>query len=271
MRRWLVRNRWRVGCFGVRRFAFCISTGRAGTTSLSRLFECVPRSVTVHEPFPQMNGKLMHAFNRGDRGPAHNTFWKWKLPQIYKEAAGSRYYFETTNVFIKSFFPFVVEAIGSRLRVIYLERDCHEVAASYYRRGSIPRPDHPWQLDPLAPRNCIAYRNIVRGDKQLEHDYLKCVWTWYEVKARARRFHVDYPEIPIVQLRTSDMNDLQRAREFLVNIVGEVDLERLESSTNRRENVSAESPTPPQELPVELSRLFQERCQSELDKFPELP
>lgn len=224
----------------VRSWVFVASTGRSGTESLRRILEAVDRSFCCHEPFP-----VMRDARPDDEAPERYFRRRFRtLKSIYVRRAGHRcrHYFETNHQFIKRFAGPAVEEFGRRLKVIHLRRDPVSVALSFCRLDSIPgRSDRGrlWLLDPSAADNVIRLDDLLAPGGPFDTDVHRCLWYWYEIEARVRWFRSRHPQVPVVDLWTEELNDLDALRTMFRNLAVPVDDARLRRVVGTHANTKA--------------------------------
>jgi hypothetical protein len=198
--RWLIlRNR------GVEAYVFVATTGRSGSQSLAQIFAAAERAACFHEPYPMM---LAEDGGRSGGGELTRTFRSKKRINIRRQAGGSRYYLETNHQFIKRFAEEAVREFGSRLRVIHLRRRPAQVAASFCSIGSVPGKTSNgslYLLDPEAADNLIDARALL-ASHEYSADIFRCLWYWYEIESRTRRFLERNPTVVSSTLQTGDLN-----------------------------------------------------------------
>lgn len=114
-------------------FIFCISTGRAGSNYLARLFSFVTNSSVHHEPDPVMNGVLMANFLK-----ARTEELSLKMPEKISSIKGlksnCRLYVETNHTFIKGFGWMIDRYLDQeKIGVVVLKREMPSVVNSLIR------------------------------------------------------------------------------------------------------------------------------------------
>ncbi|RMF83315.1 MAG: hypothetical protein D6739_07350 [Nitrospirae bacterium] len=227
-----VRNR------RLERVIFVATTGRSGTLTLVRLFQVVPGTVALHEPYPAMHDDVLHAAARGDTAFVARAYWSRKAVNIRRAAAGHRYYLEANHLFIKVFLEQAVDDFGDRLRVIHLVREPVAVANSIYRLGDWPGTEegNRWWLDHHAPTNRIRLAEPLEEDPEFSHPFYRGLWYWCEVETRIAEARRRYPHLPFVPFQTRWFNDLHRVAGLMEALGLEVDRETLASRVGRREH-----------------------------------
>lgn len=252
---------------------FVATTGRTGTTTLAELFSHLPGFVSVHEPGQMLNGETMRAFNDGDRLALERAYYRRKLPNFLRRAAGHRGYFEANHAFIKTFADLAVQTFGDRMRVIYLTRDTDTVAASYFNRLPCRTDEHvsghyadDFILDPRGEENCLKLRGEIEDADHRTAHFLWMVWYVYETEARASRFARRYPQVPVSHLRTEDLCD----EEAVGRVLSELDLPTPQALTSRL-GIRLNGNERPSHMPDGVDRAvvsrFHARCRSELRRM----
>jgi len=220
------RNRWVVSasvrvlewrCRDVRSFAFVATTGRSGTTTLTRLFEDLPSCVALHEPYPAMKSDYA-TDSHDDEKLQCERFEKLKRFHILRAASKLDFYLETNHLFLKNFYQPAIDYFGSRLRVIHLRRDPISVASSFYAIGSVPGKTtlgSLYLIDPHRTDNVLPIGEVLDKDPKFSDDLYRCLWYWYEMEARVVRLSEQYPELSLMHLATDDLNQPDRVRDLL--------------------------------------------------------
>ena len=256
-------GRW--GCRSVESFVFVAATGRCGTETLKRLLAAVPRCTAVHEMHPIMHDEVMAAYNEGHIGPMQKQFRMRKLPRIYSAAWGSKWYVETNHMFVKCFSDEVVRAFADRVRVIHLYRDPDSVSASFLLRGDIPGKSPSgdrWLLDSRASGNLIRINDRLESGA-FSHPFFRTLWYWYETEARTEAFKHRYPDIPVYDIKTEELNDPQ-ALASLFEWLGMPFSDEVRALVGSKFNASRSKPVLPEDLDASTVRSFHELCREKL-------
>ncbi len=221
----------------VKSYIFVASTGRSGTNTLSALVEGVESINAFHEPFPIM-------YTPESEFPNKSHYFK-ELFRIKKrvfirfKAIKYSHYFETNHQFIKNFSNETVNEFSNKLKVIHLLREPIKVAQSFLEINSIPGKSvrgKAWLLDPKANDNIISvtYDDLAKTSEEL--DYLHCVWYWFETQARCLAFKLAHPQVPVVEIRTEDFNDIIKLKAFMTKLDLDINPEHLSAVCGKREN-----------------------------------
>lgn len=202
-------------------YVYVATTGHSGTTSLTEMFRGDPRCCGTHHTSVPMNGWAVSAYEHGELGVLREHLVRHKLPQVFRHAAGHRWYVETNHLFMKSFASLMPEFLRDRLKVIRLRRDPLLVATSLVTRGPIPGVNADgfrWLGDYRAPSVRLPMADVLDGDPRFAHGFYKAVWHTYEIEARYREFRRDHPEVTCVEIGTTELND----REAIKRLVREL-------------------------------------------------
>lgn len=225
-------------CRNVESYIFVATTGRSGTSSLTRVFETAVDAVASrHEPHPVMFSDFPQGIDREEY--FQKLFRTLKRIYIKRAAAGHRYYLETNHQFIKNFAVPAIEHFGSKIRIIHLKRDPVSVAASFFAIGSIPvntQRGRYYLLDPSDHTNLIRMPELLDVSGQFGHDLYKCLWYWYEIEARVKVIRQRYPAVTWVDVETEQLNDLTALRSMFEQLGISVRPDRLSRAVSIREN-----------------------------------
>jgi hypothetical protein len=241
------------------RVIFTATTGRSGTTTLTRLFSAVPSCMSLHEPWPPMSGAALHAASYGDVRFQRVAFRRVKVVNILRAAAGHRYYFEANHCFVKSFAELAAEEFGPRLAVVHLVRPAIEVAMSIFRLREEPgtKVGNTWWLDYRAPSNLIRIADALDGD--LAHPLYKALWYWHEVEARVAALRLRLPALKIVRFETTALGDKGKVLRLFADLGLRCDEARIEpligGILNQREEQKSLPALPIEEAESMLQRL----------------
>src|SRR5690349_8276092 len=215
---------------GLERVIFTATTGRSGTTTLTRLFSAVPSCKALHEPWPPMSGEVLHAASYGDVRFVREAFRRSKAVNILRAAAGHRYYFEANHCFVKTFAQLAAEEFGDRLAVVHLVRPAIEVAMSIFRLREEPGTNvgNFWWLDHRAPSNLIPIADLLDSDRHLAHPFYKALWYWHEIEARIAALRASLPSLTIVRFETAELDDKHKVLRLFGNLGLARDSEQIE-------------------------------------------
>lgn len=193
-------------CRSVVAYIFVATTGRSGSESLRRIFNAIEGAVSLHEPHPIMLNEYVDNIPVSDYSDKFN-----KLKRIYikRSAAGKKYYIETNHLLIKNFAISAIKEFKDKVKIIHLTRDPISVALSLYQLGSIPgktKKGRLYLIDTDRDDNVLKIPDLL-AKEEFSHDIYRCFWYWYEIEARIKSLKSRYPEIVIVSLNTSGLND----------------------------------------------------------------
>lgn len=245
------------------KFVFVATTGRSGTEFIQKVFSTVPGCTALHEAWPIMHDHVLRAWNDGEEWLAQRTYWVQKSVNIRRMTGENDLYVETNHLFIKSFAPMAIQDFGHRLRIIHLRRDPVSVARSMVQLGAIPGTPHgnDWYLDYRAPRNMIKMEGVLGSGGDLDHDFFRCLWYWYEIEARIRALKVCSKEIPWFNLDWEKRIPLDELVAMVRSMGKEPDMGALEElvgvKVNRQIHLK-ENSGPPQESLDDMHLRFQE-------------
>lgn len=225
-------------CESVEGYIFVATTGRSGSDSLSKIFQAADDAVCFHEPYPIMYSDYPDPATK--RTYFDKLFYQRKKINVKRAAAGHRYYVETNHQFIKNYFHQSADYFGEKLRVIHMYRDPVRVGSSFYSIDSIPgksRTGKAYLLDPAEEDNLIQINDLLTGSGDFRHDLYRCLWYWYEIETRIKKYKADYPTVTWAELRTDELND-RDALERMFNQLGvKFSPERLDQLVGSRENL----------------------------------
>jgi hypothetical protein len=253
------------------RVIFTATTGRSGTTTLTRLFSAVPSCRSLHEPWPPMSGAVLEAASHGNVGLVRQAFRRSKVVNILRAAAGHRYYFEANHCFIKTFAELAFEEFGDRLAVVHLVRPAIEVAMSIFRLREEPGTNvgNFWWLDHRAPSNLIQVEDLLDCDRSMAHPFYKALWYWYEVEARIAALRSRLPSLKIVRFETADLDDKDKVLRLFADLEIACDPPHIEpligGILNQREEQKALSALPLAQAQFMLLRFHDALVQRGID------
>ena len=245
----------------VRDFTFVVSTGRAGTKTLSVFIEGIRGVTSKHEPVPVMNAEILQDASYGTGELALKTFMDEKLPAIFRDCSkdSAKHYVETNHLFIKSFYKPAIEFFNRKLKVINMVSDAKHVAYSIYQLNEIPgEPEgNKWYLDPHGEGNLIDVREKLVDE--FDHQYYACLWYVLEIEARAERLKKEFKG-KILTIKTDELNSITKLEELCSFIGVEASRGYIPSFINQRYNQQKEYKTQmdrPQLTPEEMSEMNQ--------------
>jgi hypothetical protein len=253
-------------CRSVEAYIFVATTGRSGSESLSAILEAADNAVTFHEPYPIMYSDYPE--NADKKAYFDEIFYKIKRINMKRAAAGHRYYAETNHQFIKNYFTQSVDYFGDKLRVIHMVRDPVRVASSFYSIDSVPG-DTPqgklYMLDPADDDNLIQINDILAGDPDFNHGFFRCLWYWYEIETRVKKYKSEFPNVIWSELGTEELNDKDALISMLNQLGVKFNADILERVVGSRKNprksrdVKKEVPADTAEMADRLLKKMEDR------------
>ena len=244
------------------KFVFVATTGRSGTEFLQKIFSTLPGCSAHHEAWPIMHDHVLRAWNDGEEWLARRTYWVQKSVNIRRMTGDNDLYVETNHLFIKSFARYAIQDFGSRLRIIHLRRDAVSVARSMVALGAVPGTAHgnDWYLDYRAPRNLLKMEDLLGEGGDLDHDFFRCLWYWYEIETRIHALKARYPEIPWFVLDWEGQIPLTDVADLIRGLGREPDMKSLEGQVKVKVNRQASLKDGPDfagKSPAEMHLRFQ--------------
>lgn len=196
--------------------AFVLSTGRAGSKTLTALFALSSRILAEHEPMPRL---VRPSFQAYLDGPAIATSEHWRdlvwaaRDDLVCEAnRKGRIYVETNNR-ITYLAPVVARCFPAS-RFIHLHRHPYEVVRSGMRRGYYE--GHNWDFARVRPRADEPLAAHWDALPRIE----KCAWYWARINGEADAFVRSLPgsrrlTLAAEDLFAGDAATLRRLFEFV--------------------------------------------------------
>lgn len=231
----------------MRKYIFCINTGRSGSDYLSKLIDNIPEICSTHEPQPIMNTTPMYEYLHGNKslinGLMHN-----KVESIRHLKKDSKVYLETNHCFIKGFGWEIVNYIPKHeIGVIVLKRDHESIIDSYLRIGSNPfsnagpnwliTPNNDAITKPPISKNTYWFLRQVlkpyfyfsRKTPFFLQSLSRKLLQWYidETHALYKKFRVMHPEIKFYEISISQLNSHHEIDKMLRFF--EIEIMNLES------------------------------------------
>ncbi len=215
----------------VESFVFVATTGRSGTDSLTTILKSIDGAITYHEPHPIMvnnpqlkrDDQFFHLVRR---------FESLKKVYIRRAAIGHKVYVETNHLFIKNFcYPAAIE-FKEKMKVIHLYRDPISVAASFFNIGSIPGETEAGMTYLCAPSdrdNVLQLNEFIETYEGTDKSMMKCLWYYYEIEARTKRFHSIFPDIKMSHIQTKELSDFDAVLRLFSELEIEYDENTLKS------------------------------------------
>lgn len=273
----LARKYYDIRASALEKVIFTATTGRSGTLTLTKLFATVPDCLSLHEPYPIMNGRVLRAASSGDLRSAGKRYFQVKAVCIRRAAIRYRYYMEANHLFIKSFVEAAASDFRDRMEIVHLVHSPLSVANSIYRLDEFPGTPRGnyWWLDYRAPTNRVQIVDLLEQDKRYSHPFFRCLWYWFEVEARVQDWRTRLPEVRFHRFETPWFNDSRRVHGLLRDLGIRYDPEAIEARVGKREHVREEQKrldAVPPELAREMLESFEEALRARgygyLDCFP---
>lgn len=159
-----------------KRLIFTLTSGRSGTTLMTRMLRRLRGVEARHEPHPDFASVMRQAINNPELA---KEFWlNQKLPSI--EQVDCRVYVEASHLFCKGFVEPLL-SIGIIPDAIVLSRDKRATATSLYQLGTVPERTEKGLKYCLSPSDT----GVVAPVRWQEmHDYQLCYWYCLEIARR---------------------------------------------------------------------------------------
>jgi len=180
---------------------FVASIGRCGTYFMSEIFRHLTAIPSHHEPPPHCAGKFLKDINNSRLQMFYlietvNELNK-KIKQVKKDSQGG-WYFESSQMFIKSYAETMLENFPGEIACIYLHRNPIEVVMSYMKKN--PAKDGNWRL------KSFWENNIMKTQKELSY-HENILWEYGE--ARERFLHLENRFIKVFDFDFRDLNNIE--------------------------------------------------------------
>ncbi len=234
----LARAYYQLRTANLEKVIFTATTGRSGTLTLAKLFSAIPDCLSLHEPYPIMNGDLLRAATFSDMPQVERYFYGVKSIYIRRAAIPYRYYVESNHMFIKSFVEYAAKEFSRKLEVVHLVRDPVEVATSLFRLDECPgtpKGDY-WALDYRAPSNRIGIADLLEAEGEFRHPFYRCLWYWFEIEARTQEWRGRLPGVRFHRFETNWFNDQQRVLQLLDQLHMPYDRDAVLQRVGQREH-----------------------------------
>ena len=198
----------------------CINAGRAGSTTLSRIWKHLPNVSSHHEPRPSFHRVLGKAKNDPNWAV---DFQKYiKLPAMHKY--DSPVYVETSHLFCKGFFEPTLE-LGLKPSFITLKRNNRSIAKSLLRLQTIPGK-YSGSKYYLSPDDNVF---ISLPDWEKYTDYQLCYWYTLEINKRQSHYGqiLKSRGLKNFTIHTDELNNMDRVCEMVETLAGDqIDLDK---------------------------------------------
>lgn len=249
------------------KYIFCVSTGRSGTSYLSKLLSKLDNCSAYHEQKPIMHDKIMRDYLSGKEKLLENNFSE-KLECI--QNSSSLIYADTSHVFIKSFGWEIPKYIPEHeIGVIILKRNKEKVVQSLQRVHSGPFTflGRKWILLPykkalIKPpvnyyifhiyRYLLKFYWMIKGESNsmvitypnfFKSQSIRLInWYYDEVYALGDKFEKAFPKITFVNVNLEELNTIEGfekiINEFKLN--NYYNKESVESVIGKASNLKSE-------------------------------
>lgn len=201
------------------RCVFVLSTGRAGTSTLTRLLDASPGIFAQHEPRTQMYRETFGAYMEGAQGASLaeeylvQRLFRYRRHSHLSSALWERLvYAETGNRL-----TYIAESLAGyfpKAKFIHLHRRPDEIVRSGMRRGWYG--SHEADVFRIIPRPKDSFANQWSGWDRFQ----KCCWFWNACNAHALEFAGKVGSdrcvsLPSTRLFSGDLSELRRIFEWL--------------------------------------------------------
>lgn len=199
-----------------------VSTGRCGTTFLEKSFHASfgkQSNWITHEHLKQQVtrvGKYHRCYDESLQSEMVND-------QIQDLLSKWRSISETGPVVdfgwtMRSLVPYFYRQLGDQLRVLYVHRHPIEVAASFKLIGNYSiYNSEDWAITPDHP-NARYPQFASRWDSMTPFE--KCLYYWLEVNASAEELRQIYPDLKLMELKSSDLFRSDSVLDSIVQFTG---------------------------------------------------
>jgi len=172
---------------------------------MSEIFRRLTAIPSFHEPKPRCDGEILKYINKD------NTLKRMpnkvmqelvnKITQVRNDSVDGNY-FESSQLFVKSFCYWMIEAFKKDVYVIYLHRNPIEVTMSYYKKKIHQEKQwNSWHLQ------SHWGKNILKTKGKLSF-YENCLWQCYEIRERFLRLYWELPEPNTFEFDFRKLNDV---------------------------------------------------------------
>jgi len=220
-------------------FLFCVTTGRTGTQTLSRILNLHGSIVGVHEAQPW--------FCRTDY-LSESSSKKWLknyqrkitlIEEVYLDDYSV--YADTSNTFGKSWGYSLIKhdsKFRKRVGLIFLRRNLDEVVRSYMEKSCVPGQCRRWMPDIGSFPAVFSYPYELGS----EHDTKEArqVWHGFEMFFRLLKILDQIGDVPLMEIRTDHISNGigENLYEWLGVNTQEIDRDHLKLIENKRFNAS---------------------------------
>lgn len=176
---------------------FVASTGRCGTYFMSEIFRKLTKIPSFHEPQPWCADQTLKEVNNGKGFLSYKTIEELneKTTQI-KADSENGWYFESNQMFIKSYIRPMLENFAGEIGCIYLHRNPIETTISYAKKS--PNRNGAWRL------KSHWKNNILRTTEPLPY-HENNLWECFEIRERFLKYRQKFTKV-----FDFDFNDLNK-------------------------------------------------------------
>ena len=195
---------------------FVLSTGRAGTKTLTDLLALSSDVIALHEPLPTLVKASYDAFMEYDRAGL-GQLWDYLIlsardDYVFEANLQGKIYIETNNRL-----TYLAEALARAFpdsRFIHLHRNPYEVIYSALRRQWYC--NHPWDFARISPKHGQPFADSWNSMTALE----KNAWYWSKVNSHIINFFSSLPHgrkfvLPSSLLFNADEQILNNLFQFI--------------------------------------------------------
>jgi len=230
------------------KYIFCINTGRSGSKYLAEIFSHSVNCISLHEPEPKGNNRVMRRFLNGDVLPMQELCeLKFKAVQ---SANTKSFYVETNHCFIKGWGWFIADHIPqNEIGVIVLHRNKKEIVTSLMRVLCSPllKRGRDWMICPniKAPftQPPVRFKSVKLGylllrfikmffkrkpsskkiwkflptspDWICKYEEECCDWYVNEISAMTTHYKRKFPDMRYYDVNIKDLNSIEGINKML--------------------------------------------------------
>ena len=177
---------------------------------MSEVFKRLTAIPSFHEPIPRCDGEVLKYVNNPN-GRLPNQVRQIlvnKISQVREDSVNGNY-FESSQLFIKSFADWVINAFRGDVYVIYLYRNPIEVTMSYYKKKlTQEKLWNGWHLQSHWKNNILKTRGKLSF-------YENCYWECMEIRERFLRLYWELPKTNTFEFDFRKLNDVNEWKRLL--------------------------------------------------------
>ena len=184
---------------------FVASTGRCGTYFMSEIIRRLAAIPAYHEPPPWCSNNTLEDINNSRLQIFYKTKTRnelnAKVEQVRKYS--NDWYFESSQMFIKSYAETMLNSFPGEISCIYLHRNPIEVVMSYMKKN--PTHKAGWGL--------VSFweNNILKTQAQLKF-HENVLWECFEIRERFLRLENRF--IKVFDFDFKDLNNIEIWKRF---------------------------------------------------------